>query len=58
MKGYNKMIEVLNPSKILIFCHSPIKELQNDKVVFIQYDYNIGGVQREKLNIKGGENND
>ena len=52
------MIEVLNPSKILIFCHSPIKELQNDKVVFIQYDYNIGGVQREKLNIKGGENND
>ena len=48
MKGYEKMIEVLQPSKILIFCHSPIKELENDNVLFIQYDYNIAGVTREK----------
>lgn len=48
MKGYEKMIEVLNPSKILIFCHSPIKELESDKTVFIQYDYNIGGVRRNE----------
>ena len=49
MKGYEKMIEVLQPSKILIFCHSPIKELEADNVVFIQYDYNIGGVTRKEL---------
>lgn len=46
--GYEKMIEVLNPSKILIFCHSPIKELESDNTVFIQYDYNIGGVRRNE----------
>ena len=54
MKGYEKMIEVLNPSRILIFCHRPVKELESDKVTFIQYDYNIGGVTREKLHIEGG----
>lgn len=57
IKGYEKMIEVLQPSKILIFCHSPIKELERDNTIFIQYDFNIGGVTREKINkeIKNNE---
>ena len=54
--GYEKMKEVLNPSKILVFCHSEIKELAADNVEFIQYQYNIGGVTREKL--EKGELND
>ena len=51
--GYEKMKEVLNPSKILIFCHTPIKELEADNVLFVQYDFNIGGVTREFKNKEG-----
>lgn len=51
--GYEKMKEVLNPSKILVFCHTPVKELESDNVIFIQYDFNIGGVTREKIKKEG-----